>query len=46
MIKFLGYGLLGLGGALLGISGYGVETWQFWAISCCFIVGNTMARWE
>lgn len=44
MIKFLGYGLVGTAGAILGISGFGVTTWQFWAITFCFISGSSMLR--
>ena len=40
MIKFIGYCLFFTGGVLLADIGYDVTTWQFWAISICFIAGS------
>lgn len=44
MIKFIGYCLLFAGGVLLTDMGYGVTTWQFWAISACLIIGSQLAE--
>ena len=44
--KILGYGLGGVGGAVLGLSGIGCTTWQFWVILLCFMLGIQLVNWE
>lgn len=44
MIKFIGYCLVFTGMLLLTYMGYGVTTWQFWAISACLIIGSQLAE--
>lgn len=43
-MKYIGYFLLGLGGYLLAANGFGINTWQFWAISMCLIGGSNFSK--
>lgn len=40
MTKFIGYGLIGTASVILAQNGLGIDTWQWWAIMLCFIVGE------
>lgn len=42
MINFIGYCLVYIGMILLLSIGYDTTTWQFWAISICFILGSDL----
>lgn len=38
-MKYIGYGLIALGSFLLTVNGFGLDTWQWWIISFCYIGG-------
>lgn len=43
-LKFISWIFLGLAGFMLQNIGYGVTTWQFWVISCSFLLGDLFDR--
>lgn len=41
-MKFIGYMLVATASMILTWNGFGIDTWQWWAISLCFIVGEVI----
>ena len=39
-MKFIGYFLIGMASVILSYSGLGLDTWQWWVITICFITGE------
>lgn len=39
-MKLIGYILIVIANIILVSIGYGITTWQWWAISLCFIIGE------
>lgn len=39
-MKFIGYMLIAAGSMILSLNGFGIDTWQWWAITLCFITGE------
>lgn len=40
-MKFFGYVLIATGSMLLSANGFGLDTWQWWAIVSSFLIGKT-----
>jgi hypothetical protein len=39
-MKFIGYILIAVGSMILASNGFGLDTWQWWAIIFSFITGE------
>jgi hypothetical protein len=39
-MRFIGYMLVATASVILSLNGFGINTWQWWAISMCFITGE------
>lgn len=39
-MRFIGYMLVATASMILTLNGFGINTWQWWAISLCFITGE------
>lgn len=42
-MKFIGYMLIATGSIILALNGFGLDTWQWWAITLSFITGEFLA---
>ena len=45
-MKYIGYLLIATASFVLGENGFGVDTWQWWAITLCYISGVHLSMWE
>lgn len=39
-MKFIGYCLVIMAGLVLGRNGFGLDTWQYWAVALGFLAGE------